>query len=235
MTDHASVLAVVFGVFLGVVHFFSERIRSPRGRTRYRIVSLAAGVSIAYLFLHLLPETYEAAVHLRQWVFIFLLLGFSAFHLVEKLIYQHADRAKLAWELKEVHSIAFFAYHFIVGVALEDKIRAGVLDGVLFLVPITLHAYLSTASLSGIHGEIRERLATKVVLCLATLLGVIFAMLFRVPVMVGNILVSLIAGVLLYIIVREFLPEKERGEPAFFVIGLGAFVAVSLLLTGGHA
>ena len=58
-------------------------------------------------------------------MFIFLLVGFSVFHLVEKLVYQHAEAARLAWELKEVHSIDFFIYHFIVGVALEDKFRVG--------------------------------------------------------------------------------------------------------------
>jgi hypothetical protein len=101
--DDATPIALVFGVFLGLVHFFSESLNPPHGRARYRVVSLAAGISIAYLFLHLLPETYEAATHLRQWVFVFLLLGFSGFHLVEKLIYQHADRTRLLRDLKEVH------------------------------------------------------------------------------------------------------------------------------------
>ena len=60
-------------------------------------------------------------------------------------------------------------------------------------------------------------------------------MVVQVPIVVDNILVSLIAGVLLYIIVREFIPQEEKGEPVFFVIGLVLFCAFSLLLTGGHA
>jgi zinc transporter ZupT len=230
----AGILAIACGGIVAIVHYFSQRMDPPHGRTRYRVISLAAGVSIAYLFLHLLPETYEAATHLRQWVFIFLLAGFSVFHLVEKLIYQHADRQRLAWELKEVHSISFFVYHFIVGIAVEDKFKVSAVEGVLFVIPITLHAFLSTASLSSIDGEVSEKPLARLLLSVSTLLGVIFAMLVPMPAVIDNILVSLIAGVLLYIIVREFIPEKEKGEPAFFAIGLAAFFVVVLFLTRGQ-
>jgi zinc transporter ZupT len=88
--------------------------------------------------------------------------------------------------------------------------------------------------MSSIHGEVRERTVTKVLLSISSLLGIIFAAVVVIPVMVDNILVSLIAGVLLYIIVREFIPEKEKGQPAFFVIGVVLFLAVSLITTTGH-
>lgn len=59
----------------------------------------------------------------------------------------------------------------------------------------------------------------KIALLLSTLLGVIFAILIQVPAVLNNILISFIAGILLYIIVKEFLPEKNEGQPIFFIIG----------------
>jgi zinc transporter ZupT len=222
--------ALALGILVGVVHFFSENIKPAEGRIRNRVVSFAAGISIAYLFLRLLPATYKAAFLLKEWVFAFLLAGFAVFHLVEKFTYRHAERDKLMRELKEIHSISFFIYYFTVGIVLELFMRVGPLDGVLFAVPVGLHAGLSSASLSEIHGDMRESLLAKIVLSLSTILGVGFAAIVGVPSLVRNILVSLIAGVMLYIIVKELLPEKEKGQPIFFVVGVVLFSAVNYAL-----
>jgi hypothetical protein len=89
--NELNLLALALAFLLGFLHFFSDMIRFSEDERKYRIISFAAGISISYLFLDLLPHTYEAAIHLREWVFVFLLLGFALFHLVEKYIYQHAD------------------------------------------------------------------------------------------------------------------------------------------------
>jgi zinc transporter ZupT len=225
-------LAICYGLLLGVIHFFSESIQVSKSRARWRLISFAAGLSIAYLFLDLLPHTYHTAVDLREWVFLFLLLGFTVFHLIEKYIYQHTESDRRMKDLKEVHSIAFFVYHFSVGIALEEILRASVLEGSLFVVPVAFHAGLSSASLSGIHGDLRERMWVRVLLSLSTLAGVLFATLIHVPAILYSILVSLIAGVLLYIIVREFLPHEEKGKPLYFVLGLIFFLGLHLITSG---
>jgi len=228
--DEATISALVCGVVLALIHLASERIQPRHGTMRWRIISFAAGISIAYLFLHLLPETYEAADHIRGWVFVFLLAGFTVFHLIEKYIYQHVERERLVEDLKEIHSVSFFVYHFVVGVALTGKFEEGMLEGLLFLVPVAFHAGLSTASLSGIHDDMRERRSVRMLLSLSTLLGVIFAVFFRIPHALELGLVSFVAGVLLYIIVREFLPQKEKGEPVYFVLGLLVFALVNIAI-----
>ena len=70
----------------------------------------------------------------------------------------------------------------------------------------------------------------KIALSLSTLLGVIFAILIQVPAVLNNILISFIAGILLYIIVKEFLPEKNEGQPIFFIIGLVPFVVFYIFI-----
>lgn len=81
-----NIFALGLGFLLGIIHFYSEKLKPPEGANRFRVISFAAGISIAYLFLDLLPHTYEAAGHLKNFVFVFLLLGFVLFHLAEKLI-----------------------------------------------------------------------------------------------------------------------------------------------------
>jgi len=230
--DIATCLAIAAAILIGIIHLFGSRISPKESRARYRIISFAAGVSIAYLFLDLLPKTYEAATHLKQWVFAFLLIGFSIVHLSEKWMYQHHAGARLDTELNTVDSIAFFVYNFVVGIALLEKMRENPLEGMLFLIPIALHAMLSMASMSNIHRSGRESLAVKIVLSCSTLYGVLFGIVVKIPRIVDNILISLVAGVLLYIIVREFIPEKEKGQPAFFVAGLAVYVVLAVFLVG---
>lgn len=216
-------IALACGLFLGTLHYFSENLKFVSESRRYRIISFGAGISIAYLFLHLLPHTYEAAVHLKEAVFIFLLLGFALFHLSEKYVYQHLKEEKRARELKEIHSIVFFIYHFFVGMVTKDIFEDGTLEGFLFVIPIALHTGLSTVSLSKIHGHIRENIFIKILLALSTLIGIVFALLVPIPDIVNNILVSFITGALLYIFVKEFLPEKEKGKPLLFILGIILF------------
>lgn len=230
MFSMAGIIALGSGLGVGVIHFFSENLKPQEGPKYYRIFSFAAGISISYLFLDLLPHTYEAATHLKNWVFIFLLLGFSIHHLSEKYIYRHAEANKVAWELHIVHSIGFFFYYFIIGIVVKNIIQDNVLEGILFMIPISLHAGLSTASLAQIHGDIRESSWVKILLSFPTLLGVLFAMFISIPAAVNNVMVSLIAGVLLYIFVKEFIPEKKKGAPLFFLFGLGLFLAFFVIL-----
>lgn len=130
--DIATRLAIAYAILIGVIHFLGGSTRPPGSRARYRIISFAAGVYLAYLFLDLLPKTYEAATYLRQWVFVFLLIGFSIVHLSEKWMNQHHDGGRLDTELNTVDSIAFFVYNFVVGIALLEKMREPVGGDTLF-------------------------------------------------------------------------------------------------------
>ena len=222
--NEAKVFSLILGLLLGVIHFFSDKFKPEEGEKHYRIFSFAAGISIAYLFLDLLPHTYEAATHLKSSVFIFLLIGFALFHLSEKYLYQHNVKDRLAsTKLQSLHTIAFFIYYFMVGLVLCEKAHSGYFDALLFLLPVGIHAALSTASLSEIHGEFNELLGLKLLLSSSCLLGVILALFLPISPTVNNILVSFIAGILLYIFVKEFLPEKKEGQPIFFVIGVVLF------------
>ncbi|MGD2246684.1 MAG: hypothetical protein PVI11_09070 [Candidatus Aminicenantes bacterium] len=222
-------IALASGLMLGALHYFSENLELVSESRRHRIISFGAGISIAYLFLHLLPHTYDAAARLKEAVFIFLLLGFALFHLSEKYVYQHLQEEKRARELKEIHSVVFFIYHFFVGIVVKDIFEEGTIEGFLFVLPIALHTSLSTVSLSRIHGHIRENLFIKILLSLSTLLGIAFSLIVPVPDIVNNILVSFLTGVLLYIFVKEFLPEKEKGKPLLFILGIILFCAFYII------
>ncbi len=180
-------IALGLGIFLGFIHFIGESIKMPSGIRHYQLISFAAGISIGYLFLDLLPHTYDAAAHLKSGVFFFLLMGFSLVHLVEKYFYQHTEASKLRTEFKTIHSVTFFIYYFLVGFVVVEIVQKSVLEGILFIFPVTLHAGLSTASLSEIHGRFQPTAWERVLLSLATPIGVLFASAFPLPLLLPRI------------------------------------------------
>ncbi|GAG66606.1 unnamed protein product, partial [marine sediment metagenome] len=70
----------------------------------------------------------------------------------------------------------------------------------------------------------------------ATLTGVCIGLLFELflPVKLGleliYILFSFISGVILYTIVREVIPEKEKGNPLYFLIGVVGFTIIIFII-----
>ena len=215
---------------LGIVHFLGEGLKIPEGTKHYRLISFAAGISIGYLFLDLLPHTYEAASHLKNSVFLFLLLGFATVHLVEKYFYQHGKKAELYHNFKILHSVTFFLYYFLVGCVLVELTQTSILEGVLFVFPVMFHAALSSASLSEIHGHFSPNTKERILLSLAAPAGVLLTFLVPLPLTMHNITISAIAGILLYVFVKEFLPEREQGQPIFFIFGLITFYLVLTLI-----
>ena len=178
MISSIVIISLALGFFLGFIHFIGEGIRIPEGSKHYHIISFASGISIGYLFLDLLPHTYDAAEHLKGGVFFFLLIGFALVHLVEKYFYQHAGAAQLKHEFKTFHSITFFVYYFLAGFVVVELVQKSVLEGILFVFPVTLHAGLSSASLSEIHGRFKPTLSERILLSLATPAGVLLAFAF---------------------------------------------------------
>lgn len=90
----------MLALLLGAVHYFGESFKLKEGPAYFRIFSFASGISIAYLFLDLLPHTYDATEHLKNWVSSVLLLGFAAMHMTEKYIYQHSNARRIVKALK---------------------------------------------------------------------------------------------------------------------------------------
>jgi hypothetical protein len=224
------VTSLALALLLGIVHFLGEGLKIPEGTKHYRLISFAAGISIGYLFLDLLPHAYDAAEHLQSSVFLFLLLGFATVHLVEKYFYQHGKKTDLYHNFKLIHSTTFFLYYFLVGCVLVEITHTSILEGLLFVLPVMFHAGLSSASLSEIHGHFLPNTRERILLSLAAPLGVLLTFFFPLPQTMHNITISTIAGILLYVFIKEFLPEREKGQPLFFILGLILFyLALSLL------
>ncbi len=217
-------IGLIYAALISIAHLMSDYISLRLKVYREKLLSFGAGVSIAYLFLHLLPMIHDSVQYLRELSYVSILVGFSFFHLVEKFIYQHSESEKRINQLKEVHGIGFFLYHFIVGIVLYYITTQDIVAGTLLFIPVLFHSTISSASTKEIHAEIKENFFWRLLVSSSSVLGALLFMVFNVPPTILFSLLGAVVGGLFYIIIKDILPEEKEGDPKYFILGVILFV-----------
>lgn len=228
-------LPFLLGIVLAVTHFLSDKAPLLSRKNQMKFTSFSAGIFVAYLILHLFPTLLTGDIVLTRVSLIFVLAGFSLFHLLEKLVYRHEtkDVDMLRKELKGVHSVAFFLYHVVIGIVLLNILAFDLATGLLFFVPILLHTVFSSIALKEVHGRVRQKRGIKILLSFSTLIGIALALAVSIPALTYHILLGFIVGSSLYIFLVDAIPRERKGEPSFFILGValyGIFIGLTWLV-----
>ncbi|MBT4384375.1 ZIP family metal transporter [Candidatus Peregrinibacteria bacterium] len=197
----------------------------------YAIVSLAAGVLLGTAFFHLLPEASEM---LGEDVFLWLLVGFVAFFLIEALIGFHACREGEehchAHVLGPVAGAGLFFHSLLDGVTIavshEIDPRLGLMTAIAVFVHELPEGIFTFSILK--HGKMEFAKAKKmtVAVALATPFGTLITLLFAPELSehVLGILLGVAAGSFLYISASDLVPESHKSRSIkislFLVLGL---------------
>ncbi|MFD1563198.1 hypothetical protein ACFR99_06530 [Haloarchaeobius amylolyticus] len=232
--------AVVFAAAgaLALVHFFAGRLGVGGRIPRSRWLSIAGGVSVAYVFVHLLPDVGDAASTLAAYGeptafaehhgYLIALLGFVTFYGLEQLVgqsNQDPDRPGSAgtgvfW----IHVSSFAAYNAIVGYLLWDRELGSLL---LFSVAMALHFVVIDDGLREHHGRTYHRRG-RWVLAAAVIAGAGAGYtLENVELLVAVFVPFLSGGIILNVIKEELPPERES---RFWAFAAGAAGYAALLL-----
>jgi len=158
----------------------------------------------------------------------------------EKIIHSEIITVKKkisAHVLKDLDKLdGFFQiiYHLIKGIILINLLVEHLLSGILFYVLISTMALVSAkispqALFSDLdiklkHIESKKRnFVVGISLLIGVFIGAIFEVINPINLEVVFILFSFISGVILYNIIKNVIPEKEKGKPVYFIIGLIGF------------
>ncbi|MBW2965886.1 hypothetical protein KY342_02150 [Candidatus Woesearchaeota archaeon] len=220
-------IAIILGIIMGIFHYFSDILCLKCKPYQNYLISFSAGISITYIFLHLLPQFTYGITQISNFLFLSILIGFVIFHIVEKYIYQHSPEDKLLRELAVEDSITSFIYHFVIGIILVSFVNQGLSEGILFFIPVFLFTAVSTLPV-----DMTKFKSIKAILAVSTLLGIIFAT-FIYPNMNQIIyfaLLGFIIGALLFTVTRHSIPKKRQGKPFYFIIGVIIYSVLIYLL-----
>ena len=220
--------------FLIWASYYLGQVLDVRTRRYVEVIqSFAAGLSIGYIFLVLLPEVilFEQRV-LADFpipAIAITLVGFVFFHTILKMVFRSKNRNRVHFLTDEVHLFAIALYHFIVSFSLIELMKVSGNEAIVLLVLIAVHTTLSELSYHELHHE-EKRLFKAPVLFIASFLGAVFPVLGLVNPIFRAVLFSFTAGAIIYISIREEIPEKNHGSPWFFILGAMVSVGAILLL-----
>lgn len=147
----------ICAIALVIVHLFSGKIRFLRATPCSRWLSFGSGVSVAYVFVHILPELSQAQVtiqstlniglaFLEHHVYLVALLGLAVFYGLERFASkscQHSQKTGkgdiTSSEVFWIHIASFAVYNALIGYLLVHREESGIKSLLFFSFAIALH------------------------------------------------------------------------------------------------
>ncbi|MCE5241470.1 hypothetical protein LLH23_23645 [bacterium] len=237
---------LVGALVLALVHVLSGRLNLSAIHHRRRWLSLAAGVSVAYVFLDLLPlmgdkqrifleAAGEPAWPVHQFrVYAAALLGFTVFYGLEQLMARR--QASLAPTGAEdlasgrppvlLHLSSFAAYNLMMGYLLVEWARG--LGGLaLYCGALALHLVVTDEGMRRDYDRGFQRVG-RWLMAACIVVGAVVARAAPLSIDWLTIIVGLVAGGVVVNSIKDDLPQGSDGRFAYFVagtVGYGLMVA----------
>ena len=227
---------------LAAVHLFAGRLRF-RAIPRSDWLSGAGGVSVAYVFVHVLPELSERHEMLEgtvvgfveHHIYLVALAGFAAFYGLERLAQRSRgardEVADAETETSEgvfwIHVGSFAAYNALIGYLLVHRDERGFVALLFFAVAMGLHFVVNDHGLREHHYEAYDRIG-RWLLAVGVLAGTAVGWATAVDEALVTALFAFLAGGVILNVIKEELPEERRSR--FQAFALGATMYAGLLL-----
>ena len=245
MTTLALLKPVLAAIVLICAYVFGNRLRVEHVVHRRRWLSFGAGVSVAYVFVELLPElaeyqdrflaatAHQALLFPERRVFLAALVGFVLYYGLENFVsWSRVSRAAVGEEghsplVYRLHIGGFAAYSALIGYVLVREPKPEPLALAFYTIAMFLHFLGIDHALNREHGTIYQRRG-KWVLAAATGAGCLIGLQAKISDPVLATLMGFIAGgVVVNSMVME-LPKEKEGR--FWAFCVGSFLYSLLLL-----
>jgi hypothetical protein len=230
---------------LALVHLFGGQLRFLQAQPRSIWLSLGGGISVAYVFIHLLPELQQHQQTLRQafssalaslhhHAYLIALLGLTVFYGLERLALRDRRQRQNAGEETTSPAVfwismgSFTVYNGLIGYLLVEQVRVGAGNLYLFTGAMGLHFIVNDYGLRE-HHQARHRHIGRWLLSAAVLLGAVLGMYREVPAVLVSALIVFLAGGVILNVLKEELPAERESSFGAFAVGTAGYAA--LLLT----
>ena len=227
---------------LALIHFVAGTLRFLDVTPRSIWLSAAGGASVAYVFLHILPdlakaqESFDAPVTgflpaIERHVWLLSMAGLSVFYGLERLVRQSGRTpAEPANQVRSqrvfwLHIASFTVYNLVFGYLLQNREEAGPRNLLLFGAAIGLHFIVNDFGLRRDHQSSYDRTA-RWILGTAVLVGSIIGIFAPIQRLGVEALYAVLAGGIILNVLKEELPEERESRFWAFAAGAGAYGAL---------
>lgn len=239
-------LSFIAALLLALVHLQAGKLNFLGGVPRSRWLSAAGGISVAYVFLHLLPELAEAQQVVEEavsgtlgffehHVYLVALIGLIIFYGLERMAKLARGRADNASGGKDtnhamfwLHIVSFSIYNILIGYLLvlsQDSLR----DLLLLSGAMALHFTVNDFGLREHHQESYTNIG-RWLLAFAVLTGWGVGSIVEIPEAATSLLIAFLAGGIILNVLKEELPEERQSRFNAFLIGGLSYAAILIWL-----
>jgi zinc transporter ZupT len=238
--------SAIGALMLALVHFFTYKLRFSQ-IPRSKWLSAAGGVSVAYVFIHLLPEleewqkTFEERHNwsidfLSHHLYLIALLGLTVFYGLERAakLSKESNRESNSGEPLEnenvsifwVHMASFSIYNALIGYLLVQRDEDGLASLAWFVLAMIFHFMVNDYGLLE-HYKKKYLHRGRWIVSASIIGGWTLGALSNVSEIFVAILFAFVAGSVVLNVLKEELPEERKSN---FWAFLGGAVLYSALL-----
>jgi hypothetical protein len=239
------VSSLIGALLLAGVYLWGDRHLPREQKYPRRWLSMAAGASMAYVFLDVLPELgarhrafLEAVGEVsfaEHRIYALALVGFVVLYALDEMVQAARGGEDGTGEKQEtkipifwIHIGGFALYGGVIGDALVSRGEAGMLKLWLYVAAMAFHLLVITSSLAREHGKLYHAQG-RWVLAASMLAGWVLAALAPLPEVAMARLFAFVAGGVLMTSANEELPREKGGRFGWFTLGAGAYGTLLLL------
>lgn len=239
-------VTALIAVLFSATHVAGPTLRFLQRTPRSISLSAAGGVSVAYVFVHLLPELaahqdtfggeFEGGLlaEMESHIYLIALVGLSVFYGLDRLARTSARKAGTAGAARRpgtgvfwIHLTAFAGYNVLIGYLLLHREAADGRSLILYAIAMGLHFVVNDQGLRQQHGSTYDHRG-RWILAAAPLIGWGIGLIGPAPTLLVSSLFAFLAGGVVLNVLKEELPEDR--ESRFFAFAAGAAIYAALLL-----
>jgi hypothetical protein len=229
------------------IHLLGRTMRFLRTTPRSVWLSAAGGVSVAYVFVHILPELDHHQDLLNAWsdrlglsgpseryIYYVSLVGLAAFYGLESVARLSARRGverdgrrhpslRAFW----LHLASYAAFNVLIGYLLLHREEAGLASLLTYAVAMATHFVVADQGLRGQFHPVYDKVG-RWILAATPLLGWTLGALVDVLPLAVSALFAFLAGGIVLNVLKEELPEHRESRFWAFALGTGLYAALLL-------
>lgn len=236
-------IALALTLVLATLHLAAPRLRRLPGVPESALGSFAGGISVAYVFVHLLPElaegnekigealeeTVRSTALLDLAIFAVALVGFSVFYGLEHLA--RRARGHEPGGLFSIHLGAFAIYNGLIAYTMPLRVRTGLDFALLFTAAMGLHYVLIDRGMLE-HYPRRFRAWGRYLLAACLLAGwLVAAVAAPTNTIAVSLLTAALGGSILLNVFKEELPSDRAASFGWFLVGVLLYAGLLAVVT----
>ena len=239
-------MTALLAVGLALVHLFSGELRFLDVMPRSRWLSAASGISVAYVFVHLLPDLAEEQETIREavgegfsfleyHVYLVALVGLAVFYGLERAANASRRRRRNAGKEDSteagvfwLHVASFSAYNSLIGYLLLHQETPGFQSLFLFAFALGLHFVVNDYGLRKDHKGAYDR-AGRWILAASVFAGWGIGLFGEISEAALAVLFAFLAGGVVLNVLKEELPEERESNFGAFAVGAALYAAILLV------